>query len=295
MFPPTDAHDAPIEDIFIVGLCRERSPCGVVVCHRNKIALRTLDGACVDVVASSGLYSSVYFSNNQNTLLGRVDIREEDGHLAWGSGVKSHDVIKIYDYARGLIKHTISCKQRHVVTALNFGDSPPNMVVTGNTDYKVMVHDLRMPDSVAMVLKGHDDIITDVQMDDWKVTSGSKDGSSVVWDQRMCSLLWQSNARHPVKKCRFQGNYLLTANVPIVTNPDLLFTDDEWEPYSTNSRSIPNRFRGLLRVFDFSVDPLHYSKYLPSICSSAYNEPVASRYNLDLILPYDDIDDQDIM
>ena len=125
-----------IEDIFIVGLCRERSPCGVVVCHRNKIALRTLDGACVDVVASSGLYSSVYFSNNQNTLLGRVDIREEDGHLAWGSGVKSHEAIKIYDYTRGLIKHTISCKQRHVVTALNFGDSPPNMVVTGNTDYK---------------------------------------------------------------------------------------------------------------------------------------------------------------
>ena len=35
-----------------------------------------------------------------------------------------------------------------------------------------MVHDIRSPDAVVMVLKGHDDVITDVQMDDWKVTSG---------------------------------------------------------------------------------------------------------------------------
>ena len=49
------------------------------------------------------------------------------------------------------------------------------------------------------------------------------------------------------------------------------------------------RYLGMLRVFDFSVNPLFYTKFLPSICSSAYNEPSASDYNLDLIVPYDDI------
>lgn len=49
------------------------------------------------------------------------------------------------------------------------------------------------------------------------------------------------------------------------------------------------RHRGLLRLHDFSVDPLAYTKMLPSICSSGYDEPSASFYNLDLRLPYDDI------
>jgi len=49
------------------------------------------------------------------------------------------------------------------------------------------------------------------------------------------------------------------------------------------------RQRGLIRVFDFSVDPLYYTKMLPSICSSTYNEPSQSFYNLDLKCPYDAI------
>ena len=125
-----------IEDIFTVGLQREQDPCGVVVCHRNRISLQTLNGDCIDVVTSTDLHSSVYFASHSNTLLGRVDVRESSAQLAWGSGVKSCEAIKIYDYTRGLISQSISCRQRHVVTALNFGESPPNMVVSGNTDYK---------------------------------------------------------------------------------------------------------------------------------------------------------------
>ena len=125
-----------IEDIFTVGLQREQDPCGVVVCHRNRISLQTLNGDCINVVTSTDLHSSVYFTSHSDTLLGQVDVRESSGQLAWGSGVKSCEAIKIYDYTRGLISQSISCRQRHVVTALNFGDSPPNMVVSGNTDYK---------------------------------------------------------------------------------------------------------------------------------------------------------------
>ena len=69
--------------------------------------------------------------------MGRVDVRREDGLLAWGSGVRTSDAIKVYDYATGVMKHSITCKLRHAVTALNFGDSPPQMIVSGNTDYRL--------------------------------------------------------------------------------------------------------------------------------------------------------------
>ena len=83
-----------IEDIFTVGLQREQDPCGVVVCHRNRISLQTLNGDCIDVVTSTDLHSSVYFASHSNTLLGRVDVRESSAQLAWGSGVKSCEAIQ---------------------------------------------------------------------------------------------------------------------------------------------------------------------------------------------------------
>ena len=43
----------------------------------------------------------------------------------------------------------------------------------------------------------------------------------------------------------------------------------------------------MVRVFDFSDDQMNYMQRLPSICSSSYDEPSASFYNLDLIVPYD--------
>lgn len=54
-----------------------------------------------------------------------------------------------------------------------------------------------------------------------------------------------------------------------------------------NPHVLHRRQRGLLRVMDFSVDPLYYTRRLPSICSSAYDEPSASFYALDLRVPYD--------
>lgn len=47
------------------------------------------------------------------------------------------------------------------------------------------------------------------------------------------------------------------------------------------------RYRGRLQVSDFSVD--HSNSEIPSICSSTYDVPEASNYNLALITPYDSI------
>ena len=37
---------------------------------------------------------------------------------------------------------------------------------------RVLIHDMRSPSPLVMSLKGHDSVITDVQMDSWKVASG---------------------------------------------------------------------------------------------------------------------------
>ncbi len=86
--------------------------------------------------------------------------------------------------------------------------------------------------------------------------------------------------RHPVALCRFEGSHLVEAHVPINKAPIM---------DGSNPNICHRRQRGLIRVFDFSVDPLYYSRMLPSICSSAYDEPSASFYNLDLKFPYDAI------
>ena len=37
---------------------------------------------------------------------------------------------------------------------------------------RVLIHDMRSPSPLVMSLKGHDNVVTDVQMDGWKVASG---------------------------------------------------------------------------------------------------------------------------
>ena len=78
-------------------------------------------------------------------------------------------------------------------------------------------------------------------------------------------------------------SYLVCAHVPFNKHP---ITS---EVRGENPNICHRRLRGLVRVMDFSVDPLYYTKKLPSICSSQYDEPSASFFNLDLKLPYDTI------
>lgn len=80
--------------------------------------------------------------------------------------------------------------------------------------------------------------------------------------------------------CSFDSCYLVCSHVPQNKHP-------------INGVENPNichrRMRGLVRVMDFSVDTMYYTKKLPSICSSNYDEPSASFFNLDLRFPYDAI------
>lgn len=89
--------------------------------------------------------------------------------------------------------------------------------------------------------------------------------------------------RHAVEVCCIDDPYLVCGHVPVDKHPVRL------DPNGENPNICHRRLRGLVRVMDFSVDPLFYTKKLPSICSSAYDEPSASSFNLDLMFPYDDI------
>ena len=59
---------------------------------------------------------------------------------------------------------------------------------------RVRVYDRRLAEPV-ICLSGHSSPLTTVQMDDWKVVSGSQDGLLCVWDQRMVARLWDVHNR----------------------------------------------------------------------------------------------------
>ncbi|CAI7994240.1 F-box/WD repeat-containing protein 8 [Geodia barretti] len=166
------------------------------------------------------------------------------------------------------------------VTSLNIHSSPPNTLVTGAADRRVRVFDTRRGSQPAMTLSGHQGAVVSTQCDDWKVASGGKDGLVVVWDRRMSGELWSSHERHPVARCWFTSRYLVAAHLPQRRRTDVV---------SGAAEPLHRCHRGLLRVMDFSVDPLYYTRLLPSVCSSGYDEPSRSFYHLDLKLPYDTI------
>ena len=83
-----------------------------------------------------------------------------------------------------------------------------------------------------------------------------------------------------MKLCCFDEHYLVVGHVPVDKHPDV---------YTGNPHICHRRQRGLVRVYDFSMDPLYYTEMLPSVCSSVYDEPSASFHNLDLKYPYDSI------
>ena len=120
--------------------------------------------------------------------------------------------------------------------------------------------------------------VSNVQQRQSGIFPYSKDGVVVVWDRRMGGELWNSHERHPVASCWFTSRYLVAAHIPERRV-------EQQNPFEALHRCQ----RGLLRIMDFSVDPLYYTRLLPSICSSGYDEPSRSLHHLDLKLPYDTV------
>ncbi|XP_074212267.1 F-box/WD repeat-containing protein 8 isoform X2 [Camelus bactrianus] len=163
-------------------------------------------------------------------------------------------------------------------TCVNLRDSPPNLMVSGNMDRRVRLHDLRT-DTIALSVSAHQLGVSAVQMDDWKIVSGGEEGLVSVWDYRMNQKLWEVHSRHPVRHISFNSHSLITANVPyerVVCNADL-------DRFTTH-----RRHRGLIQAYEFAVDQLAFQSTVP-ICRSSYDTTVGCNYDLALAFPYDSI------
>ncbi|XP_049721510.1 F-box/WD repeat-containing protein 8 [Elephas maximus indicus] len=163
-------------------------------------------------------------------------------------------------------------------TCVNLRDSPPSLMISGNMDRRVRIHDLRT-DKITLSLSAHQLGVSSVQMDDWKIVSGGEEGLVTVWDYRMNQKLWEVHSRHPVRHIAFNSHSLITANVPyerVVRNSDL-------DNFATH-----RRHRGLIHAYEFAVDQLAFQSTLP-ICRSSYISMAGYNYDLALTFPYDSI------
>ncbi|XP_007189717.2 F-box/WD repeat-containing protein 8 [Balaenoptera acutorostrata] len=163
-------------------------------------------------------------------------------------------------------------------TCVNLRDSPPNLMVSGNMDRRVRIHDLRT-DTIALSISAHQLGVSSVQMDDWKIVSGGEEGLVSVWDYRMNQKLWEVHSRHPVRHISFNCHSLVTAHVPyerVVRNADL-------DNFVTH-----RRHRGLIQAYEFAVDRLAFQSTVP-ICRSSCDTIPGYNYDLALAFPCDNI------
>nr|XP_011762747.1 F-box/WD repeat-containing protein 8 isoform X1 [Macaca nemestrina] len=163
-------------------------------------------------------------------------------------------------------------------TCVNLSDSPPNLMVSGNMDGRVRIHDLRSG-NIALSLSAHQLGVSAVQMDDWKIVSGGEEGLVSVWDYRTNQKLWEVYSGHPVQHISFSSHSLITANVPyqtVMRNVDL-------DSFTTH-----RRHRGLIRAYEFAVDQLAFQSPLP-VCRSSCDAMATHYYDLALAFPYNHV------
>eukprot|EP00058_Branchiostoma_floridae_P000607 XP_002586095.1 hypothetical protein BRAFLDRAFT_131982 [Branchiostoma floridae] len=186
--------------------------------------------------------------------------------------------LKVQCYCLDTGKQLTSLRgHRGQVTCMDLRNSPPNMLVTGAEDKRVRVFDLRTPRPV-LNQYAHPLGVSCVQMDDWKVVSGGREGALCVWDLRMQNKLWEMKPSkvHPIQYCRFGGPHLIAACYPTPS----CSREDLMDQY----RHQPD-VKGRINVYDFSVDQT--TQDVPDICKADYDEPEGYNYNISLAMPYD--------
>ncbi|KAM5238152.1 F-box/WD repeat-containing protein 8 [Ctenodactylus gundi] len=161
-------------------------------------------------------------------------------------------------------------------TCVNFRNSPPGLLVSGNTDRRVRIHDLRT-DHTALSLSAHQLGVSAVQMDDWKIVSGGFEGLVCVWDYRMNQKLWEAHSRFPVRHLAFSSHSLITANVPC----ENVVHDSDLDSFATCQRH-----RGLIQAYEFAVDQLAFQSPLP-LCRSSCSATASHSYDLAVAFPHD--------
>jgi F-box/WD-40 domain protein 8 len=89
------------------------------------------------------------------------------GYDALSEGYK----VRLHSLQTGQFLYSLSGHGNDVL-CVDIDRAPENMLVSGSADKSVRVFDLRMSSS-AFVLRGHISYVSHVQMDDWKVVSGT--------------------------------------------------------------------------------------------------------------------------
>lgn len=165
------------------------------------------------------------------------------------------------------------------ITSLNYADCHNDEVVIGCSDHKIRIYELKT-ENLLFVINAIDSTITTLQMDEWKVVSGDKDGNVCLWDRSNDALSWQTTLKHPVHLCRFNENFLTIVNIPT----DKLPQNSNW---FADDLIQHRRYRGSIRVMDFTKDT--YNVAVPHECRAEYDNIAGYDYNIQLIAPYDDV------
>ncbi|XP_064613363.1 F-box/WD repeat-containing protein 8-like [Liolophura sinensis] len=206
-----------------------------------------------------------------------MDVSPDTYQLAVGvsmlGGPQQSCKVKLYCLKSGRLLSTLK-GHTYFISCINLHSSPANHLVTGCGDRKVRVYDLRCT-SPAMTLAAHTHVVSQVQMDDWKVVSGGEDGLTCVWDQRMALKLWDWHNRHPVRYSQFEDSQLVVANIPVEKFPQT----DQFET------SLHKRYRGSIQLYDFLSD--QSTQGVPENCLSNYDIAEGYDYNIRLTVPYD--------
>ncbi|XP_052799531.1 F-box/WD repeat-containing protein 8-like [Mya arenaria] len=246
----------------------------VIYSKQNAIYMHTLNPQGSAYVGSTSELHNIYGAS-----VDRVDFKVDQSLLGVALGIGSWAgfddklTIKLYDIGSGKLLQTLA-GHTWLITALNMHESPAHELVTGSADRKVRVYDVRERDPVENGYY-HSLPVRAVQMDEWKVVSGSEDGFVRVWDRRTRSKLWEYNNRHPIRYLHFEDKNLIVGNVPSNRYP----VDDEGESVTHK------RYRGSISIYNFLDDLTNQD--IPEVCLSTYDQPEASRYNISLAVPYD--------
>uniref|UniRef100_UPI00358EBC3A F-box/WD repeat-containing protein 8 n=1 Tax=Myxine glutinosa TaxID=7769 RepID=UPI00358EBC3A len=165
-------------------------------------------------------------------------------------------------------------------TSLGFVASTPQWIVAGSREGLVRGLDLRAHQP-AFSLRGHQLAVTAVYADEDKAVSGGEEGLLVVWDLRVRAKLWESRSWHPIRLLQCTDTSILVAHVPQDKRPHGAGLSDD-------DLTVHRRLRGTIDRFDFSETHGQSDRVLP-ICCSTYEDPCGYNYNVNLVTPFDEL------